>query len=413
MLPGLAQRLPAAHRHLDPRLRADLRQPRRCWSGCPARCRCATPSSSSSGPRRSSHLHDGRRALPAGPAAGRADPRAGRGAGGHPRHPPVGPLPGPGHLRVRRPGPEPAVRHQVRLRRRRPSSRSPGPRCSASPAPATRPSTTSCWPWSWPASWPSRWCGSPGSAGSCGRWPTRRRPRRASASTPPAARVLVFCLTAFLAAVAGGLLGTLTQVGQHPRASTSSSRWSGSPSWSRPGAATLGGAVLAAVAPGRRCRRSSRRRGGPRVAAGGLRRGGHPPGPGPQRPGRPVPARPTSRRLAAGSAWRRRSAGSRRLERTLRCGRPERRRAADGAARGHRAPGRLRPDRGPPRRRPAWSRRARPWPSSAPTAPGRPRCCKTHRRARAAPGTGDDPLPGRAASNGRPAHRPGPGRASA
>ena len=54
------------------------------------------------------------------------------------------------------------------------------------------------------------------------------RRSRASASTPTASRVIVFCLSAFLAAVAGGLLGSLFQSSTRP-ASTSSSRCSGSP----------------------------------------------------------------------------------------------------------------------------------------------------------------------------------------
>src|SRR5438270_840314 len=42
---------------------------------------------------------------------------AGGGAGRHPGHPPVGAVPGPGHVRVRGAGPVPAVRHPAGLRR--------------------------------------------------------------------------------------------------------------------------------------------------------------------------------------------------------------------------------------------------------------------------------------------------------
>ena len=88
-----------------------------------------------------------------------------------------------------------------------------GPSCSASPSPATRPSTTSCWPWS--------------IAGvlviELVRVTRLGRILRALADSPTATEsvgvnptapgCIVFCLSAFLAAVAGGLLGTLTQVG--------------------------------------------------------------------------------------------------------------------------------------------------------------------------------------------------------
>ena len=63
---------------------------------------------------------------------------------------------------------------------------------------------------------------------------------------PTASRVIVFCLTAFLAAIAGGLLGSLTQV-----VNPTSFDFSQSLFWIAvlvtAGPATLGGAVLSAV----------------------------------------------------------------------------------------------------------------------------------------------------------------------
>ena len=225
-----------------------------CSSACPARCRCATPSSWSFGATTLSHFQDGRHPLPAGPAAGRARPRAGRGAGGHPRHPPLGAVPGPGHLRVRRAGPEPALRHQVRLRHQ-------------GPADVDRPELFGI-----------SFSGDKAFyyfvlavvvAGVVAievvRVTRLGRILRALADSPTAteslgvnptaSRVLVFCLTAFLAAVAGGLLGSLTQV-----VNPTSFDFSQSLFWVAvlvtAGPATLGGAILSAVLLVR-CRPSS------------------------------------------------------------------------------------------------------------------------------------------------------------
>ena len=291
---------------------------------------------------------------------------AGRGAGRHPRHPAVGPVPGAGHLRVRRPGPEPAVHHAAWPSGATPSSPFPGPALLAG--------DTAFYYFVLAvvvvgAAASSRSSGSPGSGGSLRALADSPIAVQSIGVNPTASRVMVFCLSAFLAAVAGGLLGSLVQSVNPDQLRLLPVPRLGHRPGRRPAPATFGGSVAGRRPPHRRpggVHLADRRR----VAAGGLRRRRHLAGPGAQRARRLSSGCPTSPRLAGRSGWRidRRRAAARR------------RRAARGVGgaelmlRLSRASGRLRPHAGcstastsscPPGRR---------WPCSAPTAPASRRC---------------------------------------